>query len=158
LRPLLDVGLHEELTADSEKARYLPDELLAYQEAFLVTLLPPWVREVHEYARDRPLRLEALQREACVFREDACPLSEASSAEPRVNDAGPFAAHFEPQKSQPGFGLGALDEKPPPSRSDLELQPLTGHERAQVDTISTGESRRVFVGAQHGNHERLRDA
>jgi hypothetical protein len=72
-RPFLDVGLHEELTPDLEKACHLPDEFLAYHEALLMTFLPPRVWEVNEHAHDRALGIEPLERESGVLREDACP-------------------------------------------------------------------------------------
>jgi len=133
-----------------EKARNLPDELLAYQQTLLMTLFPPRIRKMDEYPPDGAFRLESLQRESRVFCKDARARPKTSRTKARVHDASPLAAHFETQQGEPRFALGAVDEKPTSSRADLELQPLTRNERAQVDPISLGEAGRVFVRAHHG--------
>jgi hypothetical protein len=129
-RSLLDVGLYEELAPDLEKARHLPDELLANHEALLMTFLPPRIGEVNEHAHDRALGLEPLKREACVFCEHSRASPQATGPKPSVDHAGPLPAHFETQESEASFRLGAFDEKPTPPRTHLELDPLAGHEGA----------------------------
>src|SRR5580698_5914988 len=107
-RSLLDVGLYEELAPDLEKARHLPDELLANHEALLVTFLPPRIGEVNEHAHDRALGLEPLKRETCVFCEHARASPQTTGPEPGVDHASPLPAHFETQESEASFGLGAF--------------------------------------------------
>lgn len=137
-RSIFYVGLHEELAPDLEKTCHLRDEFALYHKAFLVPFFPPRVRKVHENTHDGRLRVEPLQGERGVLREDSRPSPQASSTKPRVHDAGPFAAHFETQQPHESLGLGALDQKPTTPWTYLELEPLAGDERAQVDAIAIG--------------------
>src|SRR6185503_1825301 len=71
LRPLLDVRLDEELSTSFEQSRHLPEEKFAHDEALVMTLLPPRVREVEEHALHARVGSEPWECEPRVLAEHA---------------------------------------------------------------------------------------
>lgn len=149
LGPFLDVGLHVELRAGSEEARDVVEEDVAHDETFLVPLLPPWVGEMEERAREARIGTEPREREAHVLAEDTRASGMTVLRETRVADRRPLAANLEPDEERVGGGDCALHEEAGlRARADLELDlaERTLRERAHVDVIAFGQSRAVRIG------------
>ena len=63
-----------------------------------------------------------------------------SFARRAVDDGGPLAPDLEAEERRARLGGGALDDEPAAPGTELDLEPLAAHERAQVDVLSFGEA------------------
>jgi hypothetical protein len=149
-----DVGLDEQLPPWLEDARHAVEESVLNEEPLGVTLLPPRIREVYEYASHGRIRVEPWQRVARVLGEDPRTVAESLRAQATVHDRRPLAANLESQQCSARLGDSALDEKPSTSRPDLDFDPFATGQQGDLHAIG-GKARCVFVRTIHGSLYRM---
>ena len=120
-----------------------------------MALLPPWIGKMEIDDAHRAARRKARHREERIFGVDASARSEAGFLQPTVDDGRPLSFHLEADEARARLGEGALHQEASAARSDLELDPLAGHERSDVDRVALRHMRRVLV-AIRGRRRRLR--
>lgn len=119
-RTMFYVRLNEELCPRLHEPAQLGPKGLCKDAPFVVSLLPPWVREMDRHAANRSARVGSLQDFPRISLQNGH-VGEAVSAESLVDLVSELGLDLDPDDTALRRNLGALEKRQTAAKTDVQL-------------------------------------